>query len=84
MSDAQYHALQSTLLDALEQEIVGEANTPALIGRVRLLLKGTLYQAGIRNPVIHIEQYDSVIDVRIRYQAGPKQVRTLRLSTTLM
>jgi len=76
--------LHTMLLEALELEVVGEPNTPALVGRVRLMLKGALYQAGVRNPKIYIQQKNNVLQVRIQYPAGPKRVQTLQLSTHLI
>ena len=84
MNEGNDTALKTLLLDALEQEVVGEPNTPALVGRVRLLLKGQLYQAGIRNPTIDIQQSGSAIRVRIRYQAGPTRVRTIQLTSSIV
>ena len=84
MNESNDAALKTLLLDALEQEVVGEPNTPALVGRVRLLLKGQLYQAGIRNPTIDIQQSGSAIHVRIRYQAGPTRVRTIQLTSSIV
>ena len=84
MNDANDGALRTRLLDALEQEVVGEPNTRALVGRVRLLLTGMLYQAGIRNPSVDINQHGSTISVRIHYRAGPTRVRTIRLTSTIL
>ena len=72
--------LSATLLDALEQEIVGEASTPALVGRVKTCIRGILYAKSVSGAKVSVTSIPNGISVQIRLPPKGPRVGIIKLS----
>ena len=71
--------LKKTLLEALENEAVGERLGPALVGRMQTLARGILLQKGLGAAEVKMTADEDGVSVHVRLPPKGPRVGIIRL-----